>query len=582
MVVLAASICTRGGKALLSRQFRDISKDRITALLANFPSLISSSTSQHTSVEDEQVRYVYQPLEEFYIVLITNKTSNILQDIDTLHLFASTISNLLRNVDEREIFDNAFDIIDAFDEVINLGYKENLTMSQVQTFLEMDSHEEKIQEIIERNKELEATEERKRRAKEIQRQEMARRAGAGAGAGSGMGSSSFGQQNMGYGMGSNRVQPTYQPPPTIETTVNEPRSKFDAPSRPRGGGLQLGKKTSKIRAPIPSAAGSAHEPLLTSQKPLFNHPHSLSSSSSTAGATAAAAAGLSNQPATPISKSSSPAPNVVKVANNGILVTINEKVSAKLTRDGSVTSSEVKGDLQLRINDASLANCKILFKFDDAKLDKKQFKIHPNVDRNLVYNENIIRVKDKAKSFPSNDQATGVLKWRYVGKADDTTSVPLLVTAWVNIGDDNVASVTLEYELAQDFVDAHLVNGEFAVGDVKILVPVLENDLSLQGDDDELVSYEILESVGTVFNISKIDLQEPSGSFEFTVPLGEEGEEALFPVEIQFDISNTKCIESDASLGGVSITDVVSNNDDEESLPFDLHLNLASDSYIVE
>lgn len=102
MVVLAASICTRGGKALLSRQFRDVTKDRITALLANFPSLISNSGSQHTTVEDEHVRYVYQPLEEFYIVLITTKHSNILQDIDTLHLFASTVSNMLRVVDERD------------------------------------------------------------------------------------------------------------------------------------------------------------------------------------------------------------------------------------------------------------------------------------------------------------------------------------------------------------------------------------------------------------------------------------------------------------------------------------------------
>lgn len=177
MVVLAASICTRGGKPLLSRQFRDISKDRITALLANFPSLISNSSSQHTTVEDENVRYVYQPLEEFYIVLISNKTSNILQDIDTLHLFASAVSNLLRNIDEREIFDCAFDIIDAFDEIINMGYKENLTISQVQTFLEMHSHEEKIQEIIERNKEFEAAEERKRREEKKSQRDSKKRIG---------------------------------------------------------------------------------------------------------------------------------------------------------------------------------------------------------------------------------------------------------------------------------------------------------------------------------------------------------------------------------------------------------------------
>lgn len=148
-VVLAASICTRGGKAVLSRQFREIARSRIEALLASFPKLADSGT-QHTIVEQDNVRFVYQPLDELYIVLITNRQSNILQDIDSLHLFAQVTTSICKSLEEREILRNAFELLSAFDELVTLGYRENLTLSQIKTFLEMESHEERIQEIIER------------------------------------------------------------------------------------------------------------------------------------------------------------------------------------------------------------------------------------------------------------------------------------------------------------------------------------------------------------------------------------------------------------------------------------------------
>lgn len=148
-VVLAASICTRGGKAVLSRQFREMQRSRIEALLASFPKLADSGT-QHTTVEQDNVRFVYQPLDELYMVLITNKQSNILQDIDSLHLFAQVVTSTCRTLDEREILKNAYELLSAFDEIVTLGYRENLTISQIKTFLEMESHEERIQEIISR------------------------------------------------------------------------------------------------------------------------------------------------------------------------------------------------------------------------------------------------------------------------------------------------------------------------------------------------------------------------------------------------------------------------------------------------
>jgi hypothetical protein len=48
--------------ALVSRQFLDMTRIRIEGLLAAFPKLVSTG-KQHTYVETENVRYLYQPLE---------------------------------------------------------------------------------------------------------------------------------------------------------------------------------------------------------------------------------------------------------------------------------------------------------------------------------------------------------------------------------------------------------------------------------------------------------------------------------------------------------------------------------------
>merc|ERR1719329_1299012 len=95
MVVLSTSICTRQGKALVSRQFIEMNRLRIEGLLAAFPKLLDSGNKQHTFVETDSVRYIYQPLEgNMFLLLITTKGSNIVEDLGTLRLLAKMVPDV--------------------------------------------------------------------------------------------------------------------------------------------------------------------------------------------------------------------------------------------------------------------------------------------------------------------------------------------------------------------------------------------------------------------------------------------------------------------------------------------------------
>lgn len=132
----------------MSRQFLPVSRQRIESLLAQFPRLLQTN-QQHTYVETEHVRFVYQPLESHYLVLTTTKGSNILQDMETLRLMARVVIDFASPLDDPSVLQSAaLEILLAFDELITLGWRENVNMTQLQTILAMESQEEIIQEII--------------------------------------------------------------------------------------------------------------------------------------------------------------------------------------------------------------------------------------------------------------------------------------------------------------------------------------------------------------------------------------------------------------------------------------------------
>jgi hypothetical protein len=410
-------------------------------------------------------------------VLITNKASNILQDIDSLHLFAQVVTSICKTLDEREISRHSFELLSAFDEVVSLGYRENLSLSQIRTFLEMESHEERIQEIISRNKEFEATEERKRKEKqiELQRKEMSRNQSMGGGMGGGMG-----------GMGGGRTTPkfpTYTPPAqkipdTYDSYEAEKKKTFSAP---KGKGMQLGRKSKttdmfeKVRHELGPEADE-RAPLVSSH-----------------------------------TEAQSPVQSNFASEGTGISVTVTENLSAQLARDGNLKSFEVKGTLLLRITDSSLTKLKLQIAADTST--GAQFKTHPNVDKGAFTSQSVLQLKDTSRDFPVNNQF-GVLRW-----SQSSGTAPISFTIWVNQGSPGIYNVTVEYELADESDN---------LKDVVVSIPFHRAEPTISSVDEV---YEVSgDSID--WTLPHVGEDNPSGAFEFEAEAEDENE--FFPMKVSF------------------------------------------------
>lgn len=86
-----------------------ITRIRIEGLLAAFPKLIGNET-QHTFVETDAVRYLYSPLDQLYLIMITNKQSNIMEDMNTMLLLAKVVQIFLLFL----VFSSAFLLLSSF------------------------------------------------------------------------------------------------------------------------------------------------------------------------------------------------------------------------------------------------------------------------------------------------------------------------------------------------------------------------------------------------------------------------------------------------------------------------------------
>lgn len=476
MVVLAASIISKSGKALASRQYVDMSRIRIEGLLAAFPKLVGTG-KQHTYVETENVRYVYQPIEELYLLLITNKQSNILEDLDTLRLLSKIVPEYSPSLDEEGVRKAAFQLIFAFDEAISLGNKENVTVPQIKQYCEMESHEEKLHKLIMQSKINDTNDLMRRKVTEIEKSKIDR-GKTGEGFAPTKTPNNFNDMNIRGGPGS-EVNPIF---------TDKTKGRPSAPSAPSK--MPVGMKLSKAHKPnqfLESLKAEGEVILDDTQLSAIQ------------------------------SRSSSSLP-----PSDPITVTIEEKLNATVKRDGGVTNFDVQGTLALQVLNDTDGYIQLQIENQDAP--GLSFRTHPNIDKQLFNGQKIVGARDPTRPFPSGQNETPLVKWRIEGLNE--SSLPLTVSCWPSTS-GNTTVVNIEYE-ASDMFDLH--NVVFSIP-----LPALRDAPSVKQIDGEW-RYDARNSV-LEWSVILIDQSNLSGSMEFSVPAADPS--TFFPISVGFSASNT-------------------------------------------
>lgn len=350
------------------------------------------------------------------------------------------------------------------------GYRENTNLQQIRTNMEMDSHEEKLHNMIKISKIESARDQAVAAAKAIKdKQKEQQRLGS--------------VNSYGNGSGANLYEQ-----PSVLTSSAPSISSMSSPIPPpssRGQGVK-GMSLGGI------GKNKALEEALMKEDKLA-----------------------------PVTMSIPKAPSVdhgatTSVVQHPLMIAISEKVSAKLSKDGLAEMVEVKGQLMLTAANDEVSNCSI--KLRPVHSTAFSFTTHPKINRPLYEKSGVLQLKDAGKGFPSG-RAVGLLKWSSNGTNEDL--IPLRINCWPEEEVRGQVNVSIEYSMDLKGFEFH---------DVQIRIPLgttaSPNIVNVDGN------YKHNSSSGElIWELDLIDSSNSSGSLEFNIQ--QKNTDAFFPINVQ-------------------------------------------------
>eukprot|EP00397_Hematodinium_sp_SG-2012_P016405 GEMP01016736.1.p1 GENE.GEMP01016736.1~~GEMP01016736.1.p1 ORF type:complete len:540 (+),score=129.09 GEMP01016736.1:179-1798(+) len=485
MVLLSVAIVSRN-KTLLARQFVDMSRIRIEGILSTFPKLLDSG-KDHTFIETETVRYVYQPVEQLYLVVVTNKTSIIMEDLETLKLLAKVVQETCGGkITEELVVSKAFDLIFAFDEVVSFGYRENVTMAQITSYIEMDSHEEKLARMIELGKLNAANEAAKKRAGELKKMKM----GTGKEM-AGIGSAAFSGGGKSGGVASSATEEEQQF--KQQQSVQQVMAAVPLPASTWG----QEEDTNPSHAAKMGKKGLS----LGAKKPVFEPTYPMGLAAGVgAGMTMAQAEAPNIASYAP--EEAAPVPLAANPLKEPVSVNIEEQITANLHSEGGINGEiEVQGKFDIIVFDQKADQ--VCFELGDLKEGIFKYKGNPVLNKQSQA-KGLLEPKDPSKPAYAPNILKPLLKWLMKSKEEE--HVPISLSCWPSPTPDG-ANVVLEYELT---------NTNVTLTDVHVRFPCPAHArANIESPDQGQAEYDNAAQQ-IHWYIPRIDSDDFNGTLEFT------------------------------------------------------------------
>lgn len=298
-------------------------------------------------------------------------------------------------VDENEVSKKSFDLIFAFDEIVALGYRESVNLAQVRTFVEMDSHEEKMYQAVRLSQERDAKVKMREKAKELQRQRID---SVKKGGRMPMSSSSY-----------MSMSPVAESIYDIKVSSKPETPKYTTSNK----ALKLGAKSKDVDLFVDQLKSEGEKVVPINKK---------------------------------VTATSSPSSAV----QSDVHIKKEERLIAIVGRDGGVRNFELHGLVSLRISNEKYQKIILQFNTESGSIP---LQTHPNVDKELFKTNRLVGLKNPTKPFPL-DSEVGLLKWTL--QSQEESAIPLSINCWPCENGYGGCDVNIEYNL--EHIDLELNN----------------------------------------------------------------------------------------------------------------------------